>query len=303
MVGETLKIMVVGLENVGKTSILYTLEKKYSLLGTLAPTKGIERSIFKIFGYQVSAWDLGGQETYRKSYLQKNIFFEETDLILYCVDVKDYKNYELAIDYYRKILEVLSELDQSPPIIILLHKIDPDIRNSDDIRQNVELLMKLFQKVSEGFEIEFFETSIYDEWTLINAFSYGLRKLSTKTEVLSRHLADFAKKILANAIILMNHSGYLLAEYASNELSAFSCQSISTQSMYMYLIMKERDIIPEKITVDLKNEFIVFKEVTIGDENFFLIFSSKVTRSLELFNENFPKFAEQTKDIFKFFFA
>ncbi len=303
MVGETLKIMVVGLENVGKTSILYTLEKKYSLLGTLAPTKGIERSIFKIFGYQVSAWDLGGQETYRKSYLQKNIFFEETDLILYCVDVKDYKNYELAIDYYRKILEILSELDQSPPIIILLHKIDPDIRNSDDIRQNVELLMKLFQKVSEGFEIEFFETSIYDEWTLINAFSYGLRKLSTKTEVLSRHLADFAKKILANAIILMNHSGYLLAEYASNELSAFSCQSISTQSMYMYLIMKERDIIPEKITVDLKNEFIVFKEVTIGDENFFLIFSSKVTRSLELFNENFPKFAEQTKDIFKFFFA
>jgi len=300
---ETLKIMIVGLENVGKTSILYTLERKYSLLGTLAPTKGIERSSFKIFGYQVSAWDLGGQETYRKSYLQKNIFFESTDLILYCVDVTTPQNYELALDYYKNILEIFEDLKQSPPIILFLHKVDPDIKNKPEVRQSIEKLTKMFQDVSTNFEVKVFETSIYDETRLIGAFSYGLRRLSTKTEILSSHLADFAKKIMASAVILLNQNGYLIAEYASNQLSAFSCQSVSTQSMYMYLLMKEKNIQPEKITVDLKDEFIIFKAVTMEDENFFMVFSSKVSRSLELFQENFPKFAESTKDIFKLFFT
>ena len=303
MASEALKIMVIGLQNVGKTSILYTLEKKYSLLGSLTPTKGIDRSTFKIFGYQVSAWDLGGQEQYRKAYLQKNILFSETDLMLYCIDIKD-QGSELALDYYQDILEIFTELNQSPPILLLLHKVDPDIKNDPIIRKKIDGLKKKFQDVSIGFDFIFFETSIYDEWSLINAFSYGLRKLSTKTEVLSHHLTDFAQKILASAIILLNQNGYLIAEYASNEKSAFSCQSVSIQSMYMYLIMKERNIKPEKITVNLKDgEFIVFKEITINMENLFIIFSSKVSRTIELFSEYFPIFAEQTKDIFKFFFT
>lgn len=300
---ETLKIMVVGLENVGKTSILLTMEKKYSLLGALTPTKGIERSIFKIFGYKVSAWDLGGQEAYRKGYLQKDIFFEETDLFLYCVDVKDPKNYDLALDYYQKIIEIFNKLNIEPPIIIFLHKVDPDIKNTPEIRQNIKILKDMFQEGSGNRQIEFFETSIFDEWSLIKAFSSGLTRLSTKAEILSHHLADFAKKILANAVILLNQNGYLIGEYASNELSAFLCQSISTQSLYMYLVMKERDIKPEKITVTVENGFIIFRGVTIKDEQLFIIFYSKVSRTLELFNEFFPKFAEQAQDIFKFFFT
>ena len=305
MDSKTLKIMVLGLQNVGKTSILYTLEKKYSLLGTLAPTKGMERSAFKIFGFQVSAWDLGGQEQYRKAFLQKNILFEQTDMLIFVLDVKEPKNYEIAFDYYQNILEILTELNQSPVIIILLNKVDPDTKNSPEMRKNIKILTDMFQAGSKNFEVNFFETSIYDEWSLIKAFSHGIRKLSTKTEMLSQNLAEFAKKILATAMILLNQNGYLIAEYvyANNEQSAFSCQSISTQCMYMYLVMKERNIVPEKITVALKDEYIVFREVTIEDEHFFIIFNSKVPRSLDLFNESFPLFAAQTKDIIKYFFA
>ncbi len=301
---EALKIMIVGLENVGKTSILLTLERKYSLLGGLTPTKGIERSIFKIFGYTVSAWDLGGQEAYRKGYLKKEIFFEETDLFLYAIDIKEPKTYDLALDYYQKILELFTnELKLKVPIIILLNKVDPDIRDTPEIRKNIKILRDLFMEGSEDFQVDFFETSIYDEWSLTKAFSSGLVRLSTKAEVLSSLLSEFAKKIKANAVILLNQNGYLLAEYASNELSAFLCQSISTQSLYMYLVMKEREIKPLKITVDVKDGFILFKSVSIENEQFFIIYYSKVTRSLDLFNEFFPKFADQTKDIFKFFFT
>ncbi|HUY00840.1 MAG TPA: ADP-ribosylation factor-like protein [Candidatus Deferrimicrobium sp.] len=303
MDSQTLKILVTGIENVGKTSILYSLEKKYSLLGTLSPTKGIDRTSFSIFGYQVSAWDLGGQESYRKGYLQKNIFFEEADLLIYVIDVIDDKNYDISLDYFQKILKIFSEIKQTPQILIFLNKIDPDIKNKPQIRKNIKLLLDMFSASnSEGFNFEFFETSIFDEWSLVNAFSTGLRKLSNKTEILSNSLADLAKKIMANAMILMNQNGYLLAEYAIDELSAFLCQSISTQSLYMYLLMKEKNITPEKITVDLKDGSIVFCEVTITDEHFFIISYSKVSRTLELFNEYFPKFADQTKDIFKVFF-
>lgn len=300
---DTLKIMIIGLENVGKTSILIALERKYSLLGGLTPTKGIERSTFKVFGYQVSAWDLGGQETYRKGYLQRDIFFEETDLLIYCIDVRDPGNYDLSIDFYQKILKIFKELKQKVPIIVFLHKIDPDIKNDPEILKNIKILQDMFQNSTpKNFDLEFYKTSIYDEWRLIKAFSAGLQKLSTKTEVLSSHLAEFAKQIKANAIILLNQNGYLVGEYASNEISAFLCQSISTQSLYMYLVMKERNIKPEKIKVDIEEGFIIFRGVTINEEQFFIIFYSKVTRSLELFEEFFPKFAEQTKDIFKFFF-
>jgi small GTP-binding protein len=305
MDAKTLKIMVLGLANVGKTSILRTLERKYSLLGSLTPTKGIERSTFKIFGFQVSAWDLGGQEEYRKAFLQKNVLFEETDLIIFVVDVKDAKNYEVAFDFYQKILEILTELNPNtfPPILILLNKVDPDTKNTPEIRKNIKILTDIFQEGSSNFKVDFFETSIYDEWSLIKAFSHGLRSLSTKTELLSQNLAEFAQKILANAIILLNQNGYLIAEYA-NEMSAYSCQSISTQCMYMYLVLKERNITPEKITVDLQDQqSIVFREVDIEDEQFFIIFSSKESSTLELFNEYFPKFAEQTKDIIKVFFT
>jgi len=295
--------MIVGLENVGKTSILLTLEKKYSLLGGLTPTKGIERTTFKIFGYQISAWDLGGQEAYRKGYLKKEVFFEETDLFLYCIDVKDPKNFDLSFDYYQKIIEIFKDLKENIPIIIFLHKVDPDIKNSPEIRANIKILKDMFSEGSEGFEVEFFETSIYDELSLIKAFSSGLSRLSTKTEILSGILTDLATKIKVNAIILLNQNGYFVADYSSSELSAFLCQSISSQSLYMYLVMKERKIEPEKITVDLKEGgFIVFRAVQIQDEPFFIIFYSKVSRSLELFNQYFPKFAEQTEDIFKFFF-
>lgn len=300
---EALKIMIVGLENVGKTSILLTLEKKYSLLGGLTPTKGIERSTFKIFGYQVSAWDLGGQEAYRKGYLKKEIFFEQTDLFLFAIDVKEPKNYDLALDYYQKILELFTELKMKVPILLLINKVDPDIKNTPEIRKNIKILKDMFLEGSEDFQVDFFETSIYDEWSLTKAFSSGLMRLSTKAEVLSTLLSEFAKKIMANAIILLNQNGYLLAEYASNEISAFLCQSISTQSLYMYLVMKEREIHPMKITVDVKDGFILFRDVKIQDDQFFMIFYSKVNRSLELFQDFFPKFAEQTKDLFKFFFT
>ena len=300
---EALKIMIVGLENVGKTSILLTLEKKYSLLGGLTPTKGIERTTFKIFGYTVSAWDLGGQEAYRKGYLKKEIFFEQTDLFLFAIDVKEPKNYDLALDYYQKILELFTELKMKVPIIILLNKVDPDIKDSPEIRKNIKILRDLFMEGSEDFQVDFFETSIWDLWSLTKAFSSGLVRLSTKAEVLSSLLSEFAKKIMANAIILLNQNGYLLAEYANNEISAFLCQSISTQSLYMYLVMKERDIRPLKITIDVKDGFILFRDVTIQDDQFFMIFYSKVNRSLELFQDYFPKFAEQTKDLFKFFFT
>lgn len=302
MSDDTLKIMVVGIQGVGKTSILLTMEKKYSLLGALTPTKGIERTSFKIFGYKVSAWDLGGQEAYRKSYLKKEIFFEQTDLLLFCIDVRDPENYDLSLDYYQKILEIFKELNIQVPIIILLNKVDPDIKDDSKIRKNIKILRDMFQEGTEGFEVEFYETSIYDEWSLIKCFSAGLTRLSTKADILSTLMADFAKQIKASAIILLNQNGYLIGEYASNELSAFLSQSISTQSLYMYLVMKERKINPEKITVNIEDGYIIFQGVILNDEQFFMIFYSKVTRSIELFKESFPNFAEKTKDVFKFFF-
>ena len=63
------KILLLGLDNGGKSSILAALQNKFSSIQSLKPTKGVKREKLDFFGFPVFSWDLGGQNTYRKDYL------------------------------------------------------------------------------------------------------------------------------------------------------------------------------------------------------------------------------------------
>ena len=55
------KILFTGLDNSGKTSIIYSLKREISQIALLKPTRQAQRQIFKYLGKQISEWDLGGQ--------------------------------------------------------------------------------------------------------------------------------------------------------------------------------------------------------------------------------------------------
>ena len=65
------KIIISGLDNAGKTSILTALDKKYDFqkeIAELKPTIRIEYHQTMFLGNNVNIWDMGGQEQYRELY-------------------------------------------------------------------------------------------------------------------------------------------------------------------------------------------------------------------------------------------
>jgi len=68
-----MKIILSGLDNVGKTSFILSVDRKFSKLIGLKPTRGADVSSIEALGTNIFLWDLGGQKRYQEGYLDKRI--------------------------------------------------------------------------------------------------------------------------------------------------------------------------------------------------------------------------------------
>ena len=138
---NNVKIIISGLDYAGKTSVLTALEQKYDFQKTvmeLKPTIRIEYHSTTFLGNLCYFWDMGGQEKYRDVYQKKrDVYFADTDLLLYILDIQDVKRYKESLDYLDSILEYFVSTNQDVPVIIAFHKFDPDIRDNNDIIANI----------------------------------------------------------------------------------------------------------------------------------------------------------------------
>ncbi|NMC08161.1 MAG: hypothetical protein GYA24_23345 [Candidatus Lokiarchaeota archaeon] len=219
---RNLKIVFAGLDNSGKTSMILGLEKKYSkLAGGVQPTKGVNRSQSIIGGISISVWDLGGQDSYRSQYVKDaaELYLFDIDLLFYLVDVRDKKRFEESVQYYKQILQVLSKFEQNPPIIICLHKSEASQEPDSviNIRENIDAAKQLFDGVSQNFSIKFFETSIFEPYSLASAFSFGLATLSPNRDIFRHQLEKLAKLANARGILLVNEKGLIMSDYTLDE--------------------------------------------------------------------------------------
>ncbi|MHA1264460.1 MAG: ADP-ribosylation factor-like protein [Candidatus Helarchaeota archaeon] len=192
------KVVFTGLSNAGKTSILLVLDKQFHKLAKMAPTKGVERSLSTILGFPVVKWDLGGQEQYRETYLStRPETILEADLIIYIVDIQDWDSYNEALEYYQKVLNLIEDSGEHPPIIICLHKADPEIYNK--YKDHILDLMKKFDTVSSGWAPKFFITSIYNRRSIIEAFSYGISLFLPPKKSIDIILQNYMADVRENA--------------------------------------------------------------------------------------------------------
>nr|MDO8109455.1 ADP-ribosylation factor-like protein [Candidatus Sigynarchaeota archaeon] len=218
---RNVKIVFAGLDNSGKTSMILGLEKKYSRMINVQPTKGVNRSQSTILGLTISVWDLGGQQQYRQQYVKDaELYLFDCDLMFYLVDVRDKKRFKESADYYSQILSVLKKFEQNPPVIVCLHKSETNTENDPStvpVKENVEAVRKLFENASEDFSVKFFETSIFEPYSLISAFSYGLAALSPNRDIFRHQLEKLAKASGAQSIILINEKGLIMSDYSVDE--------------------------------------------------------------------------------------
>ncbi len=163
------KILIMGLENSGKTSIVLVLEGKKNLLSfmKLSPTKGVNYTNVSNFGSNFTIWDFGGQEVYRKQHIQNlDKSIEGASKLIYVIDVQDQEDYEKSLRYFTEIIniarnkKVLIKIEFS----IFLHKFDPGLeKDHPEITPDVvsELVTKIKKLIPTDMHYEIFKTTIY----------------------------------------------------------------------------------------------------------------------------------------------
>ena len=162
------KVLVVGLDEAGKTATLSKFGGRLGISETIAthPTRGVVRMKFGTSNLNLFIWDLGGQEEYRERYLNNpEQYFIQLDLLLYVIDVQNPERFDESLEYLDRILDSIIMLEEKPYILIFIHKFDPDIKGDPKIRLNVELLKDnlndLLKSKDYDFDIEIYLTSIY----------------------------------------------------------------------------------------------------------------------------------------------
>lgn len=302
-----LKILFVGLDRAGKTSFLHGVKKRYSEIIKILPTKGVVRTEEKLFeeqNSQISIWDLGGQQKYREKFLEQGkIYLYNVDLLFYFIDIQDAKRIKEAIDLFKKILNSLKELDEFPPIVICVNKFDPDLKKSKEVRRNLKILEEEIIKCSIDFFFKIFHTSVFDHWSLISAYSYGLSQLSPNRELFGNQLKFLANKTKSDALLLLNDNGIILSNY-SNEKSkisekVFEISAPHFQTLYKtfkeFKLLKQDFIVSSGITDEERK--IIFKKIDIDKHNLYLLLFMEKFEGIEKIEKQLPKFTKNVKEL------
>ncbi|CAD8177039.1 unnamed protein product [Paramecium octaurelia] len=110
-------LMMVGLDNAGKTTILYQLQR--NKVETLIPTIGFNLEKAQYKQYEIFAWDIGGADPRVQIYKPNGLTYNG---IIFVVDCNDKDRFECTATIFHRLLtkENFKEL----PILILANKKD-----------------------------------------------------------------------------------------------------------------------------------------------------------------------------------
>lgn len=292
-----IKTIFIGLDNAGKTAILYTLEGKFAQIASLKPTIKFTRTDFTILGLPIKIWDMGGQKQYREEYLAQEKFFVGTDLLFYVIDIQDSTRFTDSVEYFLNVLEVFEKIDPEryPHIIILLHKADPYLKEFPHVKKTLRTVKNLFSELAKVVDLTFHETSVFDFDTISKAFVDGILKVLPKGEVVQEVLNDFMKKTESSAIILLDENVLLIGEAFINEGSRNICRICGPYFANMAEKLRNYDLFtPDTIEVEMEG-WLFFKHIQYMKTHFYLIFFTTVRENFHKINDLLPAF---TKDIF-----
>lgn len=112
-----IRILVLGLDNAGKTTILY------SLLGLspnkVSPTLGFQIQTILKYDFKINVWDVGGQSSLRPFWRH---YYEETDGLIWVIDATDIERLIEGKSMLEQVLQ--AQRLQGAPLLLFLNKMD-----------------------------------------------------------------------------------------------------------------------------------------------------------------------------------
>ncbi len=216
---KELKILFAGLANAGKTSILRILDDDFEKISELAPTQGVEYNTYKMLGLNVTAWDLGGQISYREKYLKDyENYFSDTLVLFYVIDIQDAATFEESIEFLKDIVEIFRKMElKDIYVVILLHKFEIHVQKAE-IRTRVASIKEKIIAILSKIPSVFFETTIYEPYTIFHAISDGILHQMSGREVLHEKIKHMAEELRVPAAMLNSQHGYIYAIWYSDKV-------------------------------------------------------------------------------------
>ncbi|MFX1242078.1 MAG: ADP-ribosylation factor-like protein [Promethearchaeota archaeon] len=252
---------VIGLDNAGKTSIITAITRRFGFeeeIARLVPTRRIARDTFKFLGIEFTRMDFGGQKQYRDEYLKHpEKYLSGTDLMFYVIDAQDFNRYIESIDYLEEVLLFLKEEQDYVPICILFHKFDPQLVDDVQINKRILTLKQALTRYSNDFDIFFFETTIFDIKSVMDAFSSGLSMLFEKVEMVSQLFAEIGTNYNSILMALFDSRGLTVGEWYRPHLQL--TEKIKIYEKYMDL---------QKRIVEENRRLLEFSDVFESGERF-----------------------------------
>ncbi|TET58212.1 MAG: hypothetical protein E3J52_09040 [Promethearchaeota archaeon] len=273
MVVSPNKVLFTGLDDAGKTSIILSLQREFSKIAILSPTRGAQRRIFNFLGKEISEWDLGGQLAYRIAYLKNpGKYFEGTEIAIYVIDIQNKSRIPEATSYFKDVIEQFKELEIEPPIYVFLHKFDPALRRSAQNEMEL-LIIDLKDKLRDTKykEIYYYETSIYDFGSIITAMSEILLSLYPKSELIEKTIHEFAKKVNSEGVVIIDDNSLIIGSYYKDEetkhlLTASTPYFLTLHDSFQFTSPMEEKYENRMIVQRFGKNFI-FKQITLKKES------------------------------------
>lgn len=114
---EEVRILTLGLDNAGKTTILKCLASED--IDNITPTRGFNIKSVQTQGFKLNVWDIGGQRRIRPYWRN---YFDHTDILIYVIDSADPKRFEETSE---ELLELLNEEKLAGvPLLVFANKQD-----------------------------------------------------------------------------------------------------------------------------------------------------------------------------------
>jgi GTPase SAR1 family protein len=212
---DTQKIIIMGLENAGKTSIYQVIfeGKLPHETHTLAPTRGVERhnilfpeidapkDVIRPSGQRMAIWDLGGQKSFLARYDQEpELYFGEASCLLYILDAYNVDRFDearkqlhTAIENFSKYgTHITKNVNLKGKVFCLVHKMDHFPNREEKFNSLVSFLRENPENRIMNFDITFlpttiFDSSIYSAWTKV---IQTIMPKSSKLNLYAQNLKD-----------------------------------------------------------------------------------------------------------------
>jgi len=260
------KIVIIGLHNVGKTSIgrMFISLSPNEALDT-EPSINVEKYIKETILGVSNIFVTPGQKRFLSALEHKlHEIIVNSDIIIYVIDAADKKRMEKMIRYFQKVLELISSLygtqSYAPKLLLLAHKQDiPGALGRKEIKRLfIDPYLSRYSFLSEA---KVYETTIYDPRVFIEILSKEIFKHSILN--FDHYIVKLHRITRAQVTCLSDTEGLLLSSVGNEEI-AFD---IAVLSAKIFDILIREKTISSSLT-----------PLVIGDLTFINILSNNLNK-------------------------